>query len=142
MAGRPLSVDADRVRDLAEDGLELRERRAQLVAGPLHFLEGFEGYLQGDAYSGNLTLRKKSPVFMVGCMAHLRRYFVVALEKDPRAAHFIAVIKKGYDPLMFRFYLEKNPPGMRGDQSGKAIGPFDHANAIAEKIVVKTKAVS
>jgi hypothetical protein len=34
---------------------------------------------------------------MVGCMAHLRRYFVVALEKDPRAAHFIAVIKKLYE---------------------------------------------
>src|SRR5882757_8940204 len=55
---------------------------------------------------------------------------------------FIAVIKKGYDSLTFRFYLEKNPPRMRGDQSGKAIGPFDHANAIAKKIVVKTKAVS
>jgi hypothetical protein len=52
------------------------------------------------------------------------------------------VIKKGYDPLTFRFYLEKNPAGMRGNQIGKAIGPFDHANAIAKKIVVKTKAVS
>ncbi len=65
--------------------------------GPLQFLEGFTGYLQGDAYSGNLTLRKKTRVFMVGCMAHLRRYFVAALEKDPRAAHFIAVIKGLYE---------------------------------------------
>lgn len=65
--------------------------------GPLHFLDGFTGYLQGDAYSGNLALRKKSPVIMVGCMAHLRRYFVEALEKDPRAAHFIAVIKRLYE---------------------------------------------
>ena len=64
---------------VAFDATETREH-----AGPLHFLEGFKGYLQGDAYSGNLTLRKKSPVFMVGCMAHLRRYFVVALEKDPQ----------------------------------------------------------
>ena len=77
---------------VAFDATETREHE-----GPLHFLEGFAGYLQGDAYSGNLTLRKKSPVVMVGCMAHLRRYFVEALEKDPRAAHFIAVIKQLYE---------------------------------------------
>ena len=65
--------------------------------GPLRFLGGFTGYLQGDAYSGNLTLRNKAPVFLVGCMAHLRRYFVEALEKDPRAAHFIAAIKDLYE---------------------------------------------
>jgi transposase len=74
------------------DATETREHY-----GPLEFLKGFTGYLQGDAYSGNLTLRKKSPVFLVGCMAHLRRYFVTALEKDPRAAHFIALIKQLYE---------------------------------------------
>lgn len=65
--------------------------------GPLEFLQGFSGYLQGDAYSGNLTLRKKATVFLVGCMAHLRRYFVEALETDPRAAHFVARIKSLYE---------------------------------------------
>jgi transposase len=77
---------------VAFDATETREHD-----GPLRFLDGFGGYLQGDAYSGNLALRKKSPVVMVGCMAHLRRYFVEALEKDPRAAHFIAVIKRLYE---------------------------------------------
>ena len=77
---------------VAFDATETREHD-----GPLHFLDGFAGYLQGDAYSGNLALRKKSPVVMVGCMAHLRRYFVEALEKDPQAAHFIAVIKRLYE---------------------------------------------
>jgi len=77
---------------VAFDATETREHE-----GPLHFLDGFAGYLQGDAYSGNLALRKKSPVVMVGCMAHLRRYFVEALEKDPQAAHFIAGIKKLYE---------------------------------------------
>jgi len=76
-------------------GFDATETREHL--GPLAFLKGFSGYLQGDAYSGNLTLRKKSPVFLVGCMAHLRRYFVAALEKDPRAAHFIALIKQLYE---------------------------------------------
>jgi transposase len=77
---------------VAFDATQTREHE-----GPLHFLDGFKGYLQGDAYSGNLALRKKSPVVMVGCMAHLRRYFVEALEKDPRAAHFIAAIKRLYE---------------------------------------------
>jgi hypothetical protein len=76
-------------------GFDATQTREHL--GPLAFLKGFSGYLQGDAYSGNLTLRKKSPVFLVGCMAHLRRYFVAALEKDPRAAHFIALIKQLYE---------------------------------------------
>jgi transposase len=65
--------------------------------GPLEFLEGFSGYLQGDGYSGNLTLRNKAPVCIVGCMAHLRRYFVQALETDPRAAHFVALIRRLYE---------------------------------------------
>jgi len=86
------------------DATETREHE-----GPLRFLAGFQGYLQGDAYSGNLTLRKKSPVFMVGCMAHLRRYFVAALEKDPRAAHFIAVIKTLYE-------IEAEGRGLAHDQ--------------------------
>jgi transposase len=59
------------------DATETREH-----GGPLRFLEGFTGYLQGDAFSGNLTLRTKAAVFLLGCMAHLRRYFVEALEKD------------------------------------------------------------
>jgi transposase len=76
---------------VAFDATETREH-----TGPLSLLEGFSGYLQGDAFSGNLTLRKKSPVFILGCMAHLRRYFVEALDKDPRAAHFIGLIKLLY----------------------------------------------
>jgi transposase len=74
------------------DATETREHE-----GPLRLLEGFQGYLQGDGYSGNLALGKRTQVFNVGCMAHLRRYFVTALEKDPRAAHFVAVIKKLYE---------------------------------------------
>ncbi len=58
-------------------------------------------------------MRKKSPVFLVGCMAHLRRYFVVALEKDPRAAHFIAVIKKLYE-------IEEEARGLGHDEHALA----------------------
>ena len=86
------------------DATETREH-----AGPLRFLDGFMGYLQGDAFSGNLTLRTKAAVFLLGCMAHLRRYFVEALEKDPRAAHFIAVIKRLYE-------IEEDARGLSPDE--------------------------
>jgi len=51
---------------VAFDATETREH-----VGPLHFLEGFEGYLQGDAYSGTSPCARRARV-MVGCMAHLR----------------------------------------------------------------------
>src|SRR2546423_8358728 len=54
---------------------------------------------------------------------------------------FIGVIKKAYQPLTLRFYVKQNPAGMAGNQMGKAIGPFDDANTVTKKIVVKAKPV-
>src|SRR3954466_1869879 len=63
-----------------------------------------------------------------------------ALESSS-ARIFIAVLKNPYYPLTLRFYFKENPAGMPGNQMGKAIGPFDHANAIAKKIIIKAKPV-
>ena len=65
--------------------------------GPLDFLEGFGGYLQGDAYAGYDAVRRRGGVILLGCMAHARRYFIEALDKDPHAAVFIALIKRLYE---------------------------------------------
>lgn len=45
--------------------------------GPQAFLNGFEGYLQADAYSGYIDLAEKSQgkVQHAGCWSHARRYF-------------------------------------------------------------------
>src|SRR5205814_1743848 len=61
--------------------------------------------------------------------------------ESSRARIFIAVIRKGYHPLTFRFYVKENPAGMAGNQMGKAIGPFDHTNAVTKKIIVKAKPI-
>lgn len=52
------------------------------------FLEGFNGYLQGDAYSGYNDVTSQEGVIRVGCMAHARRKFVDVINIAPK--------KKGY----------------------------------------------
>ncbi len=70
-------------------------------AGPEKFLQGFEGYLQGDAYSGYLEIAKQSKgvIRHVGCWSHARRYFDRARETAPtRAVHeALAYIQRLYD---------------------------------------------
>lgn len=45
--------------------------------GPARILEGFEGYLQGDAYSGYIHIASTSggKIQYAGCWSHARRYF-------------------------------------------------------------------
>lgn len=52
------------------------------------FLNGFKGYLQGDAYSGYNDVTSQEGVVRVGCMAHARRKFVDVINMAP--------MKKGY----------------------------------------------
>lgn len=47
-------------------------------AGPLIFLSGFRGYLQGDCFSGNLALCAETGAIFVACLVHARRYFIKA----------------------------------------------------------------
>ena len=64
-------------------------------AGPAKFLEGYQGYLQADAYSVyDAFFKSARGMTEVGCWMHARRYFFKALESDePRmgpALHLIA----------------------------------------------------
>jgi len=52
-------------------------------AGPAKFLEGYQGYLQADAYSVyDAFFKKARGLVEVGCWMHARRYFFKALESD------------------------------------------------------------
>lgn len=77
------------------DFTETRER-----AGPEKFLQGFEGYLQADAYGGydGIYLGSRGKIHEVSCWAHCRRYWYKAREQDPaRAHHALAVIARLYE---------------------------------------------
>jgi len=47
------------------------------------FLDGFTGYLQGDAYSGYNEIASRLGVTRVGCMAHARRKFIDVINMAP-----------------------------------------------------------
>jgi len=63
--------------------------------GPAKFLEGYQGYLQADAYSVyDAFFKPARGLTEVGCWMHARRYFFKALESDQQrmgpALHLIA----------------------------------------------------
>lgn len=63
--------------------------------GPMRFLEGFEGYLQADAYSGYDEIYRTRPVLEVGCWMHARRYFYEASQASPaRPCEALAIISR------------------------------------------------
>jgi transposase len=50
--------------------------------GPMTFLRGFKGILQGDCFSGNLAICAAMGTVLVACLAHARRYFVKVMLND------------------------------------------------------------
>jgi transposase len=68
--------------------------------GPAKFLNGFNGYLQADAYSAydGIYLDPDHAVIEVACWAHCRRYWHRAKEHSPDAAHHaLAYISRLYE---------------------------------------------
>jgi transposase len=65
--------------------------------GPLNFLNGFNGYLQADAFKGYDCIFASELVKEVACWAHTRRYFFDAFKSAPKQAGFaIAKIRELY----------------------------------------------
>jgi transposase len=65
--------------------------------GVEHFLGGYKGYLQADAYKGYDALFRDGTVVEVGCWAHARRRFVLALEGgETRAATILSLVQQLY----------------------------------------------
>lgn len=54
-------------------------------AGPMTFLKAYDGFLQGDCFSGNLALCAETGATFVACLVHARRYFIKA-EPNNKAA--------------------------------------------------------
>lgn len=61
------------------------------------FLGGYKGYLQADAYTGYDALFRDGTVIEIGCWAHARRRFVLALEGgEPLAATILSLVQQLY----------------------------------------------
>ncbi len=80
--------------------------------GPERFLEGYEGYLQADAYAGYDRIYETRKILEVGCWAHARRKFFEALDSEPEAASSaLARIRE-----LYRVEAEANEELLLGDE--------------------------
>ena len=78
---------------------------------PSAFLEGFDGYVQADAYSGYNVLYSTGRIVEVGCWAHARRKFHDAMDFDPgEAARPLALIQ-----LLYRVEKKAKEEGLDAD---------------------------
>src|SRR3989338_8031843 len=67
-------------------------------AGPIRMLLDFKGWLQTDGYVAYDNFEDRAGIFLVGCLAHVRRYFERALDNDKeRAAWMLGKIGDLYD---------------------------------------------
>jgi hypothetical protein len=79
--------------------------------GPARFLEGYQGYLQADAYCVyDAFFKPARGLTEVGCMMHSRRYFFKALDSDQqrmgKALHLIARL----------YSIEDRVKGLKGEE--------------------------
>jgi transposase len=81
-------------------------------AGPIDFLQGFQGYLLGDCYSGNQALCAETGCIHVACHAHARRYFIKA---EPNNKSACAEMLSMYSDL-FEIERVASELGIKGEE--------------------------
>jgi hypothetical protein len=79
--------------------------------GPSKFLEGYQGYLQADAYSVyDAFFKPARGLIEVGCWMHARRYFIKAMDSDAqRMGPALYLIARVYS-------VEDRAHGLRGEE--------------------------
>lgn len=102
--------------------------------GPKKFLEGFEGYLQADAYSGYDCVYAGDLVKEVACWVHTRRYWHQAIDNDPvranQALSFITRLAQVEKQLRQKHPMDDN---RRRDFAAVAAGRQEHARPILDE---------
>lgn len=72
------------------EGLVLFDYRpARSRCGPAFVLREYKGWLQTDGYAAYDDFEKREGIYLVGCMAHVRRYFEKALANDKENAGMV-----------------------------------------------------
>ena len=73
-------------------------RQSRSRDGPQEMLRDFHGHLQTDGYQVYDDIGARNTIVHVGCFAHARRYFVEALQSDPKRAEWVLThIQQLYD---------------------------------------------
>lgn len=99
--------------------------------GPVRFLDGFQGYLQADAYNGYDAVFSNPAVVEVACWAHARRKFNDAFETDRiRCLEMLEYIRQLY--AVEREAKEKNL-----DTGGRFFLRLERSRPILETIKAK-----
>ena len=97
---------------------------------PLDFLDGYQGYVHADAYSGYDELFRKDGIIEVGCWAHARRNFDKALSSRPlEATDILSRIAQLYH------YIEK--PCARMEPQERYHFRLQHAPAILKGLFAR-----
>lgn len=60
--------------------------------GPDNILKDFQGHLQTDGYAAYDHFDKRAGIILMGCMAHARRKFYDAKEKDPQRCEYALIM--------------------------------------------------
>jgi hypothetical protein len=61
-------------------------------SGPIKLLLNYKGWLQTDGYTAYEEFESKQGIRLVGCMAHIRRYFEKGLEENKAEAENVLLI--------------------------------------------------
>lgn len=80
---------------------------------PAKYLEGFKGFLHTDGYAG---YNKLNDITRCGCWAHLRRYFVEAIQSPAQKNKQISNAEKGRNYCNQLFNIERNLKDMSFDE--------------------------
>ena len=99
------------------EGLVLFDYRpGRSRSGPAYILRDYKGWLQTDGYSAYDDFEKREGIFLVGCLAHVRRYFEKALDYDKVNAGWVL----GRIRELYAIEREAKEAGM-GDEGRKAL---------------------
>ena len=63
-------------------------RKGRGMQGPKEILSGYQGILQCDGYTVYDKIGKAEAIILAGCLVHVRRYFVNALDSDKTKAEY------------------------------------------------------
>jgi transposase len=104
-------------------------RKGRDSSGPKEMLAGFKGILQTDGYIVYDSLYRNHPdILLTYCMAHARRYSVVAVSDDEKQANYVL------DEMQLLYALEQRMREQEMDWEQRTEERKKHARPVLERL--------